>query len=121
MKRYAQNTVAFFATIDFISIDHLGLHQNIVFEDVVTNIGNAYDNQHGVFNAPVSGLYIFTTSLMSDHSIEYWAEIVVNGKVIVRLNERGTDDRHGSAAQTIIIALKKGKFYSYAILKYHYY
>ena len=108
MKRNVENTVAFFATINVHSLNHLGLNQNIVFEDVVTNIGNAYNNHHGVFIAPVSGLYVFTTSLTSEHNMEYWAKVVVNGTVIVRLNERGTDGRLGSGAQTIIIALKKG-------------
>ena len=108
MKRNVQNTVAFFATVKLMSLNHLGSHQNIVFEDVVTNIGNAYNNHHGVFIAPVSGLYLITTSVRSGSNMEYWAEVVVNGTVIVRLNERGTDNRHGSGAQTIIIALKKG-------------
>ena len=112
VRRYVPNTVAFFATVNLIpSNQHLGLHQNIVFEDVVTNIGNAYNNHHGVFIAPVSGLYLITTSLLSSPNIEVWAEVVANGTVIARLDARGTDGRHGNGAQTMIISLKKGEVF----------
>ncbi|XP_045198853.2 C1q-related factor-like [Mercenaria mercenaria] len=108
IKRYADNTVAFFATLTKTTLDHLGAQQNIVFEDVVTNFGNAYNNHQGVFVAPVSGLYLITTSVLSRQDREVWADVVVNGTVIVRLNGRGTDGRHGSGAQTVVVTLKKG-------------
>ncbi|XP_060564571.1 uncharacterized protein LOC132723801 [Ruditapes philippinarum] len=111
VKRYEPNTVAFFAIVSVVSLDHLGGHQNIVFDEIVTNIGNGYNNQHGVFIAPVSGLYLFTTSIQSRQNMEFWAGIVVKGRVIVRLNERGTDGRHGRGSQTIIISLNKGELY----------
>ena len=47
-------------------LNHLGSHQNIIFED-----GNAYNNHHGVYFVAVSGLYVFTTSLTSDHNMDY--------------------------------------------------
>ncbi|XP_045198854.2 heavy metal-binding protein HIP-like [Mercenaria mercenaria] len=109
IKRYADNTVAFFATLAQASLDHLGTHQNIVFEDVVTNFGNAYNNHQGVFVAPVSGLYLITTSVLSRQDREFWADVVVNGTVVVRLNGRGTDGRHGTGAQTMVVTLKKGE------------
>ncbi|XP_045195286.1 heavy metal-binding protein HIP-like [Mercenaria mercenaria] len=108
IRRYADNTVGFFATLTQLSLAHLGAHQNIVFDDIVTNVGNAYNNHQGVFIAPVSGLYLITTSILSGPNKEIWADIVVNGTEIVRLNGRGTDGRHGNGAQTVVIALKKG-------------
>ena len=104
--------MAFFATITLHTLYHLGGHQNIVFEDVVTNLGNAYNNHQGVFVAPVSGLYLITSSIRSVPNMEFWAELVVNGIVIVKSNGRGTDNRHGTGAQTAILTLKKGELYS---------
>ncbi|XP_060564576.1 uncharacterized protein LOC132723806 [Ruditapes philippinarum] len=85
--------------------DMLGLHHSIV-----TNIGNGYNNHQGVFTAPISGLYLFTTSLMSNHNMEFWLNFVVNRTIIARLNDRGTDGRHGSGSQTIILSLNKGEY-----------
>lgn len=107
-KRHTENTVAFFAVLSQSSLDHLGLHQNIVFEDVKTNVGNGYNGHQGTFIAPVSGLYLITTSVLSRQNREYWAAVVVNGTEIVRLNGRGTDGRHGTGAQTMILSLNKG-------------
>ena len=59
-----ETPVAFIATLS----DHaesLGADQNIAFENVITNVGDAYNSQAGVFIAPVSGIYVFSTSTMS--------------------------------------------------------
>jgi hypothetical protein len=121
VKRYEPNTVAFFATVSVKSLDHLGFYKNIVFDSIVTNIGNGYNNYQGVFTAPISGLYLFTTSLMSNHNMEFWVNFVVNRTIIARLNERGTDGRHGSGSQTIILSLNKGKLYFNLIFKHFFY
>lgn len=111
-KCHAETAIAFFANVALASVDHLSTHQNIVFENVVTNLGSAYNNSQGVFVAPVSGLYLITTSVLSRQNEEFWAAVVVNGAVIARLNGRGTDGRHGTGTQTMILALQKGKRYS---------
>ena len=41
------------------TITNLGSHQQIVFDNVITNIGGAYSNRHGHFTAPVTGVYAF--------------------------------------------------------------
>ncbi|KAL4224169.1 biological adhesion [Mactra antiquata] len=61
-----------------------------------------------VFTVPVSGIYLLTSSLLSRNGQEFWAEMVVNGSPIARLNGRGTDGRHGTGAQTAIVFLNKG-------------
>ena len=65
-KRQVENEtpVAFLATL----ADHaesLGADQIIAFENVITNVGDAYNSHAGVFIAPVSGIYVFSTSIMS--------------------------------------------------------
>ncbi|XP_062576098.1 uncharacterized protein LOC134280210 [Saccostrea cucullata] len=49
-------------------------HQVLVFDDVKTNIGNAYHPSTGLFIVPESGVYVFTwmfrTGAAHDHSIQ---------------------------------------------------
>ncbi|XP_053374375.1 cerebellin-4-like [Mercenaria mercenaria] len=107
-QSYDNTVVAFSATLNQRNVEHIGVHQNIVFSDVITNIGNGYNNHHGLFIAPVSGLYMFSTTILSGQNVEYVAAIEINGSDVVRMFERGTDNRHGSATQTVIVQLKKG-------------
>ena len=55
--------VAFYAYIskDFTQI---GKDHEFVFDTVVTNSGNAYNNYSGTFTAPSSGLYAFSYSIV---------------------------------------------------------
>ena len=54
--------MAFYAYIskDFANI---GKDHELVFDTVVTNSGNAYNNYSGTFTAPSSGLYAFSYSI----------------------------------------------------------
>ncbi|KAH3721009.1 heavy metal-binding protein HIP-like [Dreissena polymorpha] len=56
--------VAFFATVSD-DIGHLHDRQRILFDNVLTNTGDAYNEHNGTFVAPVAGLYVFSTTLMS--------------------------------------------------------
>ncbi|KAL4224166.1 Complement C1q-like protein 3 [Mactra antiquata] len=107
-RQTPSTTVAFFATITQMFEDNLGIHQNLIFEDVLTNIGNGYNSHHGVFTVPVSGIYLLTSSLLSRNGQEYWVEMVVNGSPIARLNGHGTEGRHSTGTQTAIVFLNKG-------------
>ncbi|XP_069109616.1 uncharacterized protein, partial [Argopecten irradians] len=41
-----------------------GDHQIVVFDTIVTNVGNGYDSRHGHFTAPASGLYAFAITIL---------------------------------------------------------
>ncbi|XP_060572135.1 uncharacterized protein LOC132730271 [Ruditapes philippinarum] len=87
---------------------HAGPFQNIVFDHVETNIGNGYNSHHGVFTAPVSGLYLFYSSILSINDGEVWCQIVVNGNKKASIYARGTDGRHDQGSQAIIVYLHQG-------------
>ncbi|XP_045194378.2 uncharacterized protein LOC123549996 [Mercenaria mercenaria] len=69
-------TVAFEATISGATkLPHSHVHDRVVFETVSLNVGSSYHAGNGTFIAPISGIYIFSTSLMmlkpdiSDHGM----------------------------------------------------
>ena len=49
----------------------------IAFNGITLNLGDAYNNNTGVFTCPVDGNYFFMTSLMSGYNTKIHAEIVL--------------------------------------------
>lgn len=82
--------------------------QILEFDNVLTNVGNGYDKATSTFKAPVDGTYWFQTTVLSFNNVEIWGYIAVNETPKVWYNARGTDNRHCSGSQTLIITLKKG-------------
>jgi hypothetical protein len=95
--------VAFFAYLTY-QANNLGAFQNIVFDNVVTNIGNAYNWNHGLFIAPVNGTYVFSFTLMAVGSMT-WGHFVVNRQVVAKAQ---ITDKTAST-QTIVVTLKAGE------------
>lgn len=80
----------------------------IQFDNVLTNVGQGFDKYTGVFTVPVNGTYSFQTTILTDKDSEVWAYIAVNGIFKAYLNARGTDNRHGSGSQSLVITLLEG-------------
>jgi hypothetical protein len=87
----------------------------VIFKKLVTNIGDAYKPSSGQFIAPVNGTYHFHTSFLSGNGAEVWTYIDLNGQVQVRADARGTDSRHGTGSQSVILELKTGDIVSVKI------
>ncbi|XP_045202035.2 heavy metal-binding protein HIP-like [Mercenaria mercenaria] len=77
------NTVAFMA---YLTTHEHGTNHHIYFDDVKTNIGNAYNPLNGMFVASVDGLYQFSVTACSKDNHYIVLDIDVNhanlGKVI---------------------------------------
>ncbi|XP_060567974.1 complement C1q tumor necrosis factor-related protein 3-like [Ruditapes philippinarum] len=76
-----ESGVAFSASMT-VDENNVGEKQDIVFNHVITNVGNAYNNHHGTFIAPVTGTYVFYFSL---HSPGARADLVLNGSAVANL------------------------------------
>ncbi|KAK3597740.1 hypothetical protein CHS0354_006095 [Potamilus streckersoni] len=61
------------------NIGNLHLNQPIVFDKVITNIGDAYNSQNGMFTCIVSGTYLFNFNIMADTTEYVEAALAVNG------------------------------------------
>ena len=56
---------------------HVG--QVLAYNDVDVNVGNGYPSNDGIFTAPVSGVYVFTATIVSNVAEWTGLELVVNG------------------------------------------
>ncbi|KAH3697653.1 hypothetical protein DPMN_085158 [Dreissena polymorpha] len=83
-QRQATNTtrVAFCAGVAVLHRDHVGPHQPIVFDEIITNVGNVYSGKTGIFRVPVSGQYVLNlvySAGVSTASPDSYLEIVSDG------------------------------------------
>ena len=67
----------------------LGAHQTINYDNVVTNIGNAYDKRYGHFVASVPGLYSFSVTAMTFDNSRIELFVVKNNAQLVRVYSNG--------------------------------
>ncbi|KAH3739959.1 hypothetical protein DPMN_046651 [Dreissena polymorpha] len=78
------------------------INQNIQFDKVILNDGGGFHVYHGIFSAPVSGYYIFSTSIMHpDTAQSLHAGIMHNGNVIAIAGS--TKNIWNQAAQTVVL------------------
>lgn len=74
-------------------------HYILKFDNVITNVGNAYHPHVGTFIAPRSGLYVFTWTIrMTGHSYQT-TELVVNNNVV---------NLDGSVSSTAVTHVNQG-------------
>ncbi|KAK3106269.1 hypothetical protein FSP39_016407 [Pinctada imbricata] len=90
----------------------LSNHNNrrIIYDKVLTNSGNAYNNITGIFTCPAPGNYVFTWSTMSRSSSEYcYAYIYHNSiKLLMSNSYESNAGYHEVASNTIVLMLSVG-------------
>ncbi|XP_060591225.1 uncharacterized protein LOC132746164 [Ruditapes philippinarum] len=74
-----QTHIAFTAGVSVDNLHNLGEHQSIIFDRVITNIGNAYRPHTGIFNVPVKGAYAITLTMTVEPNKLQRLELVVDG------------------------------------------
>ena len=87
---------------------NIGLDQVITFDRVGLNLGDGFHPVHSIFTAPRSGVYLFSSSIMTSYTnpSEVRAAITVNGIEIAKIFGHGDSGRHDQGAQTVIVNLK---------------
>ena len=99
--------VAFFATLNRTQA-HIGRLQSVVFNQVETNIGNGYDQYTGVFSAPTSGVYVFSTTISTLVANSSHYGVFQNGKKKTVMWVNGFQNNYDSSSHTVILKLQKG-------------
>ncbi|XP_060606623.1 uncharacterized protein LOC132758932 [Ruditapes philippinarum] len=71
--------IAFQAVLSVTTLTNVGLHQKIVYDSVNLNLGGGYHHLSGIFIAPVSGIYLFCTSVLAESHADIDVGIIKNG------------------------------------------
>ncbi|KAG1944843.1 complement C1q-like protein [Pimephales promelas] len=81
----------------------------LVYENVLTNIGNAYDTYTGIFTAPVKGVYYFNFVLFNPNAMPTGANLVKNGKHVVAATDNAPSiDTEDTASNAVSLLLEAG-------------
>ncbi|XP_063076074.1 uncharacterized protein LOC134466108 [Engraulis encrasicolus] len=82
----------------------------LVFKNVFTNVGSAYNVNTGVFTAPVRGVYHFVLFVFGDASATTWtgASLHHNGKHVVIAYEAQVNSHHVTPANGASLLLEVG-------------
>ena len=81
----------------------------VVFENVVSNIGKAYNNATGVFTAPSKGAYVFLWTMTTKEGSSFIAYLMKNGNDVKYLYVNGgTKGGFETGSSSALLELKKG-------------
>ncbi|XP_045206826.1 heavy metal-binding protein HIP-like [Mercenaria mercenaria] len=97
--------VAFYARLSK-SYDSIEPWATIVFSDVETNTGSAYNSTNGEFTAPITGHYVFHSNILSKQDKIIETSLRVNGNDKMFLYSGGK--YHGSGSNMAVLHLNAG-------------
>lgn len=92
----------------------LGSKQIVVFDDVITNIGQAYDQHSGFFTAPCDGIYFFACTFLRGRGVELNLQMVKNNNEISR-GHAATGGGSQTGSMNAVVYLRKGDVSKYVI------
>ena len=102
-----ETPTAFLATLTDHA-HHLGANQNIAFDNIITNVGDAYNSHVGAFIAPVSGIYVLSTTLLSYPGSDTHFSVLHNGNMVAKIYQLINGDDYESSSVTVVLQLSKG-------------
>ncbi|XP_051748025.1 cerebellin 14 isoform X1 [Ctenopharyngodon idella] len=106
--------VAFSATLSALGNNHkfIGPYKeatSLVYENALTNIGNAYDTNTGIFTAPVKGVYYFNFVLFNPHAMSTGLRLLKNGNFVVGATDNPPgQDTEDTASNAVCLLLEQG-------------
>lgn len=74
------DTIGFYAIMSKTTDNQCAFH-TLIFDSILTDVGNGYHRYTGVFSAPIGGLYAFTWSLRLFGNEYHSAQLMVNNAV----------------------------------------
>ena len=77
----------------------------VIFDRVVTNIGEGFDEYSSHFVCRVNGTYVFMTHILGQNNKDVYAWVMLNNKHKVPLHGDGRAG-YGTGSQSIILHLK---------------
>ncbi|XP_078339491.1 complement C1q-like protein 3 [Crassostrea virginica] len=106
MVQMNKKTVGFSANVMAKQLE-LGGGQTIIYDKVLTNDGNGYDDRTGVFTCPVAGTYLF---VVDSHSRgPTWLHIYLNKTIVATLHVSGGHKHlYLQMSRTVVLKLKRG-------------
>ncbi|XP_060084006.1 uncharacterized protein LOC132563264 [Ylistrum balloti] len=102
----SEATVAFHTILTRPLIDP-GVHQSIIFDKIITNVGAQYSRYTGIFTCNQPGVYVFSWQILLEDSNYIISEIAKNGKS-VGSQEIGNAHYTVSGSSTAVVELAQG-------------
>ncbi|KAK7099468.1 hypothetical protein V1264_003604 [Littorina saxatilis] len=87
----------------------LGHQQTVIFNEAITNVGDAYNTQTGIFTAPVAATFAFFLTLMGvNDSTDIYLDIVKNGVRLDMVFALGSSDLYDQGSTLLTTHLRVG-------------
>ncbi|CAC5384864.1 C1QL [Mytilus coruscus] len=99
--------IAFHAYLSKTETDP-GHHHTIIFDSVLSNSGNGYNNHTGAFTAPLGGMYVFAFSVVGYPGTRMPVQLVINSNVVgATAGDSISSTLYPSASTVVVIHLNQ--------------
>jgi hypothetical protein len=105
--RSVEETIAFYASMSHTEYNP-GPHHTLIFDEVVTNLGNGYNKHTGFFTPPVSGVYVFTWTTFSCLSSRFPIQITVNSNPLGVTFSESASTVYNGVTGVVVIHVNQG-------------